>query len=119
VTSNGILLLPSEGGGALARPGLIQGLACGSHDDDKSLLLSVRGSNSHLSLSDGGGGHGGLLLIDREVGGAFWHGRQDGSGQGWWWATVVNHRVRSEMSESEEKIDDSDYHVRERCVTES
>jgi hypothetical protein len=28
-------------------------------------------------------------------------------------------RVRSEMSGSEEKIDDSDYHVRERCAAES
>jgi hypothetical protein len=28
-------------------------------------------------------------------------------------------RVRSEMSESEEKIVDSDYHVRKRCVDES
>jgi hypothetical protein len=26
-------------------------------------------------------------------------------------------RVRSEMSGSEEKINDSDYHVREMCVT--
>jgi hypothetical protein len=28
-------------------------------------------------------------------------------------------RVRSEMSGSEEKPDDFDYHVRERCVTEN
>jgi hypothetical protein len=28
----------------------------------------------------------------------------------------VNPRVRSEMSRSEEKIDSSDYHVRERCA---
>jgi hypothetical protein len=32
---------------------------------------------------------------------------------------AVNPRVRSEMSRSEEKIDGSDYHVRERCATES
>jgi hypothetical protein len=31
----------------------------------------------------------------------------------------VNPRVRSEMSESEEKINDSDYHVRERCATKN
>jgi hypothetical protein len=31
---------------------------------------------------------------------------------------VANPRVRSEMSESEEKIDGSDYHVRERCAVE-
>jgi hypothetical protein len=31
----------------------------------------------------------------------------------------VNPRVRSEITESKEKIDVSDYHVRERCVTES
>jgi hypothetical protein len=32
---------------------------------------------------------------------------------------VANPSVRSEMSGSEEKIDDSDYHVRERCAVES
>jgi hypothetical protein len=32
---------------------------------------------------------------------------------------AANTRVRLEMSRSEEKIDDSDYHVRERCVTEN
>jgi hypothetical protein len=32
---------------------------------------------------------------------------------------ATNPRVRSEMSGSEEKIDGSDYHVRERCGTES
>jgi hypothetical protein len=31
----------------------------------------------------------------------------------------VNPRVRSEISGSEEKIDGSDYHVRERCVVKS
>jgi hypothetical protein len=31
----------------------------------------------------------------------------------------MNPRARSEMSESEEKIDVSDYHVRERCVAEN
>jgi hypothetical protein len=74
VMSDGLLLLPSEGGGALARPCLIQGLACGSHVGDESLLLSVRGSGGGLSrghdvvlLPLGGGG---LLLIDGEVGGA-------------------------------------------------
>jgi hypothetical protein len=32
--------------------------------------------------------------------------------------TVVNPRVMLEMSESEEKIDGSDYHVREMCAAE-
>jgi hypothetical protein len=31
----------------------------------------------------------------------------------------MNPRVKSEISESEEKINNSDYHVRERCTTES
>jgi hypothetical protein len=31
----------------------------------------------------------------------------------------VNPRVRSEMCGSEEKIDGSDYHVRERCAAEN
>jgi hypothetical protein len=31
----------------------------------------------------------------------------------------VSPRVSSEMSESEEKIDGSDYHVRERCATKN
>jgi hypothetical protein len=30
----------------------------------------------------------------------------------------MNPRVRSEMSGSKEKIDDSNYHARERCVAE-
>jgi hypothetical protein len=58
--------------------------ACGSHDGDESLLLSVRGSGGGLSHDRGvvllplGGG--GLLLIDGEVGGAARHDRQDGGG---------------------------------------
>jgi hypothetical protein len=32
---------------------------------------------------------------------------------------AANPSVRSEMSGSEEKIDDSNYHVREMCYTES
>jgi hypothetical protein len=80
VTGDGLLLFPSEGGGALARPCLVQDLTCGSHDGDESLLLSMRGSGGGLSrgrsvvlLPLGGGGSrdsGGLLLIDGEVGGA-------------------------------------------------
>jgi hypothetical protein len=31
----------------------------------------------------------------------------------------VNPSIRSEMSGSKEKIDGSDYHVRERCATKS
>jgi hypothetical protein len=87
VIGDGLLLLPSEGGGALTRPCLVQGLACGSYGGDESLLLSVCGSDGSLSrgrgvvlLSLSGGG---LLLIDGEVGGAAQHGRQD-SGGGWW-----------------------------------
>jgi hypothetical protein len=86
VTGDGLLLFPSKGGGVLACPCLVQGLACGSHGGDKSLLLSVRGSGSGLSHGRGvvllplGGGGGGLLLIDGEVGGAARHDRQDGGG---------------------------------------
>jgi hypothetical protein len=29
---------------------------------------------------------------------------------------VANPRVRSKMSESEKRIDDSDYHIREMCA---
>jgi hypothetical protein len=85
VTGDGLLLLSSKRDDVLARPDLVQGLACGSHGGDKSLLLSVRGSGSGLSrghdvlllpLSGGSG----LLLVDREVGGVAWHGRQDGGG---------------------------------------
>jgi hypothetical protein len=49
-------------------PCLVQGLACGSHDSDESLLLAVRGG--------GGGGDGGLLPVDGgEVGVAARHSR--------------------------------------------
>jgi hypothetical protein len=41
---DGLQLLPSDGGGMLTRLGVDQGLACGSHGGDESLLLSVRGS---------------------------------------------------------------------------
>jgi hypothetical protein len=76
VTDNGLLLLSSEGGGALAHPCLIQGLACGSHDGDKSLLLSMCGSCGGLSHGRGvvllrlgggddcGGGGGGSLTVE-------------------------------------------------------
>jgi hypothetical protein len=68
---------------AAARQCLVQGLACGSHDGDESLLVSVHGSGSSLSrgvlllpLGDGG-----LLLMDGgEVGVAARHGQQDGGG---------------------------------------
>jgi hypothetical protein len=69
----------------LARPGLIQGLTCGSHVGDESLLLPMRGSSSGLSRGRGivllplgvGGSRGGrgLLLIDGEVGVVGRHGR--------------------------------------------
>jgi hypothetical protein len=84
VTDDGLLLFPSEGGGALTHPCLVQGLACGSHGGDESLLLSVRSSGGGLSHSRGivllplgvsGGRDGGdsLLLVDGEVGGAARH----------------------------------------------
>jgi hypothetical protein len=80
VTGDGLLLLPSEGGDALVHLGLVQGLACGSHDGNESLLLSVRDSSDGLSRGRGvvllplSGGDG-LLLINGEVGGADRHGR--------------------------------------------
>jgi hypothetical protein len=92
VTSDGLLLFPSEGGGVLTCSCPVQGLACGSHGGDESLLLSVRGSGDGLSrgrgvvllpLGGSGGdrdGDGGLLLVDGEVGGAVRHDRQDGGG---------------------------------------
>jgi hypothetical protein len=76
MTSDGLLLLPSESGGALTRPSLIQGLTCGSHSSDESLLLSVGSSGGGLScgcdillLPLSGSGGCGLLLMNREVGG--------------------------------------------------
>jgi hypothetical protein len=86
VMSDGVLLLPSEGGGPLARPGLVEGLAYGSHGSDES-LLSLHGSGDGLSrgcsviilpLSDSDGG-GDLLLVDGEVEGAARHCQQDSS----------------------------------------
>jgi hypothetical protein len=88
VRDDGLLLLPNEDGGVLMCLYLIQGLACGSHGGDESLLLSVHGRGGGLSRGrsvillhlGGGGGRDGLLPIDREVGGAAQHGRQDGGG---------------------------------------
>jgi hypothetical protein len=89
LTSDDLLLLPSEGGGTLTLPGLVHGLACDNHNGDESLLLSVRGSGDGLSqgrgvilLLSGSSGHGDLLLINGEGGGAARHSRQDGGG-GW------------------------------------
>jgi hypothetical protein len=66
-------------------PGLVQGLACGSHGGDESLLLSLRGSRGGLSrgrnvilLPLSGGGS--ILLIDIEDGGVARHHRQDSGG---------------------------------------
>jgi hypothetical protein len=56
VMGDGLLLFPSKGGSALARPFLGQGLACGSHDGDD------------------------LWPVDEEVRGVARHGRQDGGG---------------------------------------
>jgi hypothetical protein len=81
-TNDGLLILPSEGGGMLMRTGLIHGPACGNYGGDESLLLSLRGSCGGLShsrsvillpLSSGGGG---LLFIEGEVGCATRHGWQ-------------------------------------------
>jgi hypothetical protein len=86
VMGDGLLLLPSEDGGGLTRPCLDQGLVCGNHGGNESLLFSVRDSGGGLShgsdivLLPLGGGGGGLLLIDGEVGGAAQYGRQDGGG---------------------------------------
>jgi hypothetical protein len=94
----GLLLLRSEGGGTLARPYLVQGLACDCHGGDESLLLSIRGNSGSPSRDHGvvllpvgsggmsrgrgivllpvggGSGHGshdsGLLVIDGEIRGA-------------------------------------------------
>jgi hypothetical protein len=80
------LLLPSEGGVALTCSSLVQGLTCGSHDSNESLLLSVRGSGGGLSRGGGvvlplDGGGGGMLSVDGgEVGVAARHGRQDVGG---------------------------------------
>jgi hypothetical protein len=106
VMGDGLFILPSEGGGALACLCLIQDLVCGRHDSDESLLPSVRCSGGGLSRCHGivllplGGGDGGLLPVDGgEVRVTALHSRQDGGSQGWWWATV-SPRVRSEMSEN-------------------
>jgi hypothetical protein len=85
VTSDGLLLFPSEGGDALACPCLIQGLACGNH---KCLLLSVCSSSNGLShgrgivlLLGGSGDSSGLLPVDSgEFGVAARYSRQDGGG---------------------------------------
>jgi hypothetical protein len=79
VTGDGLLILASEGYNTLACLCLIQGLMCGSHGSDESLLLSVSDSGDGLShghdvvlfplSTDGSGRSGGgdLLLIDGEV----------------------------------------------------
>jgi hypothetical protein len=88
VTSVGLLLLPSEGGGTLTRTTLVKGLARSSHGGEESLLLSMRGSHDGLShgrdvvLLPLSGSGGGLLLLGREVGGDAHHGQQDGGGGG-------------------------------------
>jgi hypothetical protein len=73
VTSGGLLLFPID-----------QGLACGSHASDESLLLSVcsigRGmSHDHdvlLLPLNGRSGHDHLMLINGEAEGATQHGRK-------------------------------------------
>jgi hypothetical protein len=75
MTDDSLLLLLSEGDVTLTCLYLIQDLACDSHGDDESFLLSVCGSGGGLShgrrivlLPLSGGSD--LLLIDIEVGGA-------------------------------------------------
>jgi hypothetical protein len=88
VMGDGLFILPSEGGGALACLCLIQDLVCGRHDSDESLLPSVRCSGGGLSccrgivlLPLGGGGGSDLLPINGgEVGVVARHGQQDGGG---------------------------------------
>jgi hypothetical protein len=85
VTSDGLLLLASEGGDMLASPCLVRGLACSSHDSDESLLLSVRGSDGGLSRGHGVVllrlGDSGLLPVDGgEIRVVARHNRQDGGG---------------------------------------
>jgi hypothetical protein len=105
---DGFLLLPSEGGSTLACTSLVKGLACDSHSDDESLLLSLHGSCGGLIYDRGvillplSSSDDDLWLIDGEVGSAAQHGQQDTGGLVWWW-TTVNPRVMSEMSGSEEK----------------
>jgi hypothetical protein len=89
--SDGLLLLSSEGGGALTCPCLVQGLACGNHSNDESLLLSAHNSDSSLShdygiviLPLGSGSGGGLLPVNGgEPGVATRYGPQDGGGGRW------------------------------------
>jgi hypothetical protein len=77
VTSDGLPLLSSEGGGALAHPCLVQGVACDSHDNSGSLS-----HDRDIVLLPLGGGD--LLPVDGgEVGVATPHGRQDGGGGRW------------------------------------
>jgi hypothetical protein len=90
VTGDGLLLLPSEGSSALTCPCLTQGLACDSHSNDESILLSVCSSSDGLShdydivllpLGGGCGDGGGLLPVDGgEVGVATQHDQQEGGG---------------------------------------
>jgi hypothetical protein len=84
--SDCLLLLPSQGGGALAHPCLIQGLACGSHGSDESLLLSMSSSGGGLSRGRGivllplSGDRRLLPINGGEVGVATWQSRQDSGG---------------------------------------
>jgi hypothetical protein len=75
VAGNGLLLLRSEGGGALTHLWLIQVLACSR---DESFQLSVRGSGGSLSCGRGVvllplGGDGLLPVDGGEVGVAARH----------------------------------------------
>jgi hypothetical protein len=66
---DGVLLLPSEGDSSLTYPGLIQGLACSSHNSDESRLLSVHGSDVSLSRSCSLSHSRGIVLLPLSDGG--------------------------------------------------
>jgi hypothetical protein len=114
-TDDGLLIFWTEGGGTLAHPCLIQGLACGIHGGDESFTCSrcvvaaaawaVTVASSSLLLATAAtccSSAERLEVLPGMVGKMV--------------VGDVNPRVRSEMSGSEEKIDSSDYHVRERCA---
>jgi hypothetical protein len=97
---------------------LIQGLTCGRHGGDESLLLSVACASSKVLCAAATAVTRASFLL---VAAACCSSTERLEvlfglvGK----TVVVNHRVSSEMSGGEEKIDGSDYHVRERCAVEN
>jgi hypothetical protein len=128
VTGDGFLLFSSEGGGAHARLCLVQGLTCGRHGGDESLLLSVTCASSRVlrAAATAVTRTSFLLVVAAQASFLLVAAACCSSTErlevlfGMVGKTVVvNHRVSSEMSGGEEKIDGSDYHVRERCGVEN